>query len=197
MKRLFLSGLLVVLGGFSYAQAQLVPNLTSAELALHRLEKLVTLKKVDPEYQANFKHLVLTRLSPTKPNDPAYELVLLQSEGNDGLSDMVEIQQDKNGKALSHKAMVHTADPNLIAWPHKDPVTLSEIALHWIEDDYNPGDNSKDVITEYLSELIVTQETDQTGQIIAKFSLKNSQNTDVLILKFTTDGKFISYELKI
>lgn len=196
MKKNFLLSMLVFFGGALYAQAQ-VSNLTAAELALHRLEKLVTLNRVDPEYQSNFWHLGLTRLNPVKPTDPAFKVILSQNAGKDGLSDMVEIQQDKNGKALSHKAMVHTSDPSYISWPQKDPVTTSELVLHYFEDHYNPNDNSKIVFGENLSELVIAQELDQTGKLIAVVTLKNSLDTSLLVFRFSADGKYISHELKI
>lgn len=197
MIKLLISGFLLVFGGVNYAQAQAVLNATVAEIALHKIEKLVTLQKIAPEYQTNFKQINIEVLNPAKPTDPAYRTTLLQNPGSDKMSDMVVIMQDSTGKAVSNKAMVHTASPKLIAWPQKDPVTLAELALHYLEDDYNSNDNSKELFVENISELVITQETDSAGKMIAVLTMKNSLNAGILTFKYTADGKFISSEFKL
>lgn len=194
--KIIIASLVTLLGAINFAHAQSVPTATAAELALHRIEKLVTLNKIAPEYQSNFAQITVEVLVPTKPTDPAYRAVLSQNPGTDGLSDMVELLQDSNGKAVSNKAMVHTNSPKLVSWPQKDPVTLSELALHYLEDQYqSPNDNSKEVFIESLSSLSITQAS-QGGSLIGVISLKNSEDARVLIFKYTSDGKFISSELK-
>lgn len=197
MTKLLLSGFLLVFGAQSYAHAQAIPHATVAELALHRVEKLVTLNKIAPEYQTNFKQINIEVLNPAKPTDPVYKTTILQNPGSDKMSDMVIIMQDSTGKAVSNKAMVHTNSPKLIVWPQKDPVTLAELALHYLEDDYTSNDNSKELFVENISELVITQETDSAGKMIAILTMKNSFNAGILTFKYTADGKFISSEFKL
>jgi hypothetical protein len=84
-----ISVLAILLGGAwvaatGTAQADAVTNAKAAELSLHRVERLVILKKVDETYQSRFTGLEVTPIAHSADTDPAYEATLRQGAGADG-----------------------------------------------------------------------------------------------------------------
>lgn len=106
----------------------------AAELACHRLEKLVALGKADETFITKFSSLQITALQPVKPTDPAFKVTILQYPGVDGNVNQADIMLDANGKGIAQTVKFESEAVNAPEWSDKDALTLVEYALHYIAD---------------------------------------------------------------
>lgn len=166
-------------GGVSAAKA--------AELALHRVGKLVDLKKIDASFVSQFHAVQITTLPMGDESGAAYQASVYQAP-NAGQHAKVELLLDMAGKSLSHK-VVGTASAGSVQWPSKDPLTLGELAFHYVID--NGSNATVKPFNEALSEMNLTA---AGGHAVATF--KSSQSSKVLVVHLTLDGAIVNTEVK-
>ncbi len=106
----------------------------AAELACHRLEKLVSLGKADESFITKFSSLQVSKLQPAKPADPSFKVSIIQHAGADGSSKQIDIMLDANGKGIAQAVKNGPDALNAPEWSDKDALTLVEYALHYIAD---------------------------------------------------------------
>jgi len=188
-----LAGFLTVsFAGTAYAHE--IPTAKAAELALHRIERLAALKKIEDAFQSKLKNLSLEMLITQKPTDPLFKIVASQYPNSNGTQRKVELLLDEDGKALQHFVSRGGEAENAPSWSEKDPITLAEVALHLIVE------QSKDkpelaVFESALSELSITQETDADGIAVAVFTAKAAGSASLLKIRIKGDGSVESYEI--
>ncbi len=177
----------------NFAQAAPLALAKAAELGVHRVERLVTLKKIDETFVSKFQSIEIEALSPAKPTDPAFKVTVAQYTGPDGKQSRVEILMDAAGKALSNTVKAGTESTTAPRWPEKDPVTLTEAAMHVVlEGTSNP--KLKPFFTGFKS-LVLNQDRDSTGQTIARFKMKSKEVPNTLEVVLKTDGTVISSQI--
>lgn len=113
------------------AYAAQVTIAKAAELGCHRIERLVTLQKIDAAFLDKFYAFRIEKLTQSKPSDPAFRFRSYQAMASDGSSRQVEILMDAKGKGTSHQ-VIEGSEGNAPVWPKTDPVTLMEYALHYV-----------------------------------------------------------------
>lgn len=188
-----LAGFLTVsFAGTAYAHE--IPTAKAAELALHRIERLVVLKKIEDAFQSKLKNLSFEMLITQKPTDPLFKIVASQYPNSNGTQRKVELLLDEDGKALQHFVSRGGEAEGAPNWSEKDPVTLAEVALHLIVE------QSKDkpelaVFESALSELSITQETNADGTVVAVFTAKAAGSASLLKIRIKGDGSVESYEI--
>lgn len=106
----------------------------AAELACHRLEKLVSLGKAEESFITKFSSLQISKLQPSKPADPAFKVTISQHAGADGSSKQIDIMLDVNGKGIAQTVKAGPEASNAPVWSDKDALSLVEYALHHISD---------------------------------------------------------------
>lgn len=198
MKRFSLQSM-IVLAALSFAvkagaQAH-ITNVTAAELAMHRVEKLVQLKKIEADFETKVKGFILTNYNPGNTTDPYFKAALYQYPAQDGTSKAVEIYLDHMGKALSFNVVAGGAASGYPTWTGKDPVTLIETALHFIE---NNADSMKE-LAPYRDELrsfYIVPAKDANNKDVALIGVAIDSSTKVLKILVNLDGKFNSYVIE-
>lgn len=125
-------GLAITTSG-STVFASRIANGNAAELGAHRIEKLVLLKKVPTAFQNQLLGLEVKRINPGGPNKPSFEVVASQEVDQGKVANKISVILDENGKTLSHSLIAGTAPTSPTAWKGKDPLTLTELAVHHIE----------------------------------------------------------------
>lgn len=193
MKTLFLVTTLSVGMLAGTAQAAKLSLAKAAELGVHRVERLVTLKKIDETFLHKFQSAEIVSLTQNAPTDPAFKVTAAQVPGPDGTQSVVEIFLDEKGKALSNTVKMGTEATTAPRWPEKDPVTLTENALHVVLDGINDP-KLKPYYTGFKS-LVLTQDRDATGLTIARFRLQSKDVDKVLEILLKTDGTVISQQI--
>ena len=184
----------LILGFSSPLIAQAHPGEDSrahaAELALHRIERLVILKKVDEGFETKFSSLNLADAPAGSTPGAKYLAIARQVLGGDGTTSALNIYMDETGKSLSFDVQNGATSVNFPTWPDKDAVTLAESAMHYIEgaatqpeiDPYNDG----------FTSMKLTQGKNSSGAVVAIADVTSATTARVLRILIKTDGTFDS-----
>lgn len=176
------------------ASADAITNAKAAELSLHRVERLVILKKIEDTYQSRFTDLAVTPVAHQADTDPAFQSLLRQGAGADGTFKSLNIVMDATGKAIQHTAIAGSEPSNPVAWSGVDPVTLSENSLHYILDNYTTEPPLQPFYVG-LSTLAINPGTDASGAAVAVVEIHATANDPVLKITVKLDGTYESYQI--
>lgn len=184
--------LVLAMGLGGVAQAA-VSSAKVAELGMHRLERLVELRKIEDGFVDNFYALRLERLQAGSPGEAAFRFRGYQTQGTDGSSRQVAILIDESGKALSQEVIEGSvgASPD---WKQKDPVTLMEMALHHVIDGAGNADIAP--FAAALTEGSLSQVTLAPQGTVVRAVFKSSSSAKVLEVLLKLNGAFIRAEVK-
>lgn len=166
----------------------------AAELSLHRLERLVILKKVDLNFQDKFKYIKIRPLE-SNPEDIAFHSDLQQYPDSAGEKSTLSIFMNEDGKTLKHTVSAKGVAAQTPSWPDKDPVTLSENALHFVLEEGEKGTQSILPFYNALNYLEINQLKEADGSIKALVKMKSSRSSNVLEVKMNADGTFNSHQI--
>lgn len=171
-----------------------VSRARAAELALHRIENLVILKKIQPSHVARLRSLSLTTLTRTIEDDPAYLVIASQYPAADGSQSVVQIPMKVDGKTLKHVESLGSEPVQAPNWPSLDAVTLAENSLHCLQgeklDNQRPDLCSNPEISAYgtdFSSLVLSQEPSEGGPI-AVIDIRANAKNNVLRIRLQADG---------
>jgi len=184
MKKTLTSFALSTLFSFN-ALANDIPNLTAAELSLHRIEKLVTLKKIDETFQSKFKSLLV--VPTTQGGTHGFRVIAEQYPGTDGTKNVLELTLNNKGKPLANATTAGMEDPNAPKWPNKDAVVLSELVLHHLEKEVT-SNKTLEAFVKSIKSLVVEQEIRSDGTVAAILDLTNYIDSRTLTATILSDG---------
>lgn len=163
----------------------------ATELGVHRIERLVTLNRIDPTFVSNLQVMKAERVTQ---GGAIYKITALVEPDANGQSSTLEMLSDKTGKVLSHTAGTVYKPVNPIVWPIKDAATLFEDALHFVLEGWVQYPEVKNF---YLGLMTITLEAiNENGQLIAHFTVTSDDDARTLHIKLRTDGTVISHEIK-
>ncbi len=172
--------------------AENVSNAKAAELSLHRIDRLVAQNKIDEDYLLKLRALRLSVI-PEEPKDNPlsikFQIMAETYPAKDGTKKRLEIWMNAKGKVLDHKPLPGGEPDGAPTWPDKDPITLSENAMHRILDNVSvvpslvPFFNS-------LVEFTISPSADETGSLLAEVDVISSESQDILRIFLTPDGEF-------
>lgn len=184
--------LFVLMNATNAESTETVAITKAVELGVHRIERLVTLRKIDPMFINS-----LYAMKAERTNDPAMPFKVYgfaQPDANNQAS-TISMSSDPTGKVLSHNLSAIFQPANPAQWPEADSATLMEDALHFVLEGWVRNPEVKPYYLG-LKEITLTPRQDQNGKMIAEFSVSSEGETKVLWIKLKTDGTFISYEIK-
>lgn len=162
----------------------------AAELAAHRIDRLVALNKIDAGF---LKKLDMVEAMAVVNADPvAYRAVVSQTMPTTGTPLQVEILSDHDGKPLSFKLLTGGtagADPQ---WPDKDAGSLIENGMHYVLEN-----NTTPMVAPYFNGFTSLRLAKGTlgAQTVATLVLKSSTQAQKLNIYLKLDGTFISAEV--
>ena len=172
------------------------------ELALHRLEKLVNLKKIDASFQSKLKSLTLSALPKTNPKDPGFYAVIEQYPAEDGTKNQLELWfVDKDlPPRWEHKVTLGGVAQGAPSWPDRDAVTLAEMAFHYLLDEWE-GNPELAPYNKRVEEVTLLPGVNSAGEAVAQVDLKiskeNQEASEPALLRILVklNGEFDSYVL--
>ena len=132
----------------------------------------------------------------SNPEDIAFQADLQQYPDGEGERSTLSVFMNDEGKALKHTVATKGVAENSPSWPNKDPVTLSENALHFVLEEGEKGNQSILPFYNALNYLEINQLKDEDGSIRALVKIKSSQSGKVLIVKMNEDGTFNSHRFE-
>ncbi len=177
-----------ILFSTAYAHAA-VSNSTAAELACHRIERLILLKKANPGFQNLIQSVSVEALPPAGPGKPAFKTTTIQQADPGKRGPELEIILDEKGRALTANEFPGTAAQAPFKWPKLDPLTLLEKALHYIEDN-----SKKTEVTPFSAKLrsISIKPGSVNGTAVAKVEVTSFDSPQKLVLTVSADeGKVL------
>lgn len=156
-----------------------------AELGCHRLERLVTLGKINETFLTKLQSLQITKLEPAKPTDPSFKVVASQYAGSDGTANSVEMMMDANGKAIAQTLKPGADAQNSPVWGDKDAATLVENSLHYIAEANNP--EAVPFFTG-LTSLKLKQVKNAQGEKMARVEMLSKDSAKTFEINLKEDG---------
>lgn len=177
--------------GSAQAQTQDIASGKIAELTCHRVERLVTLKKIDETFLTGLHTIEVEPI----PASAGFRAVASQYPGADRTMKQVEIVFDAQGKPLTHAVMPGSAAQGNPQWPDKDSVTLTENALHHLLDNWSTNPALKPFFTGFKN-LALTQVKSAQGENLARIEIHSVETNSVLEILVKLDGTFLAANIK-
>ncbi len=164
----------------------------AVELGVHRIERLVTLKKIDAVFAAG---LYAMRAERTTDPDQPYKIFGYVLPDANNRSSTISMVSDVNGKVVSYSVSEIFRPAALVSWPIKDAATLIEDGLHFVLEGWVDHPEVKAFYLG-LSSITLHSATDSQGNRIALLQVTSDDDSRVLSIKLQLDGSFISHEIK-
>lgn len=165
----------------------------AAELSCHRIDRLVTLGKIDEEFLTKLERVEVTTPDAGAPAGAVFMTIASQTSPGSGDPFQLKLYQDGQGKTLKHEVLAGGAAGSDPQWPDKDPVSLSENALHYVLEN---GEINADIepFLKAFTNLTLTKET-QNGAPVAQGIITSSATAKKLKILLDMAGEFISSEI--
>lgn len=191
MKALMISlGLGLILLNQAMA-AESVSAAKAAELTCHRIERLVTLKKIPDTFLNRTYSIQLQAIPAAKPTDPAFRTVSSQVPAANGQAQQIEVILSGEGKALEFRVIAGPDSAAAPVWPDKDPVTLTENSLHYVLDNA-AKDATLVPFHNAFTSIVLSQVRDSAGAVMSLAQIRSSEVRSVLEVYLKADGTFAS-----
>lgn len=192
-KFLTLTGSLLLAGSLAIAAptSSTVTTAKAAELALHRVGRLVSLKKIDANFVNKFESVEVVGVQNQDP--VRFKAVVSQNQPATGKPLQIELTFDEKGKALGFQPIPGgVAGPNT-SWTGKDPVTLGEGAFHAYLEHLEHYPELAPFNTGFTNLTII--QGDLNGELVVRALIKSSETKDKLAIFQKLNGDFISREI--
>jgi hypothetical protein len=190
-----LVAIMILVSNFTFASeppAGTVAIAKATELAVHRIERLVILKKIDAIFQTG---LIGLRAEPSSENGATYKVVGYVASGADGKSLSITLWQDNQGKTLAYNVTPGPLPTNVFTWPEKDSSTLLEEGLHFVLEGWAQHPEVRAFYTG-LQSIALTPAKDAAGNLMAQFKVTSTDDGRTLTINLKPDGTYLSYDLR-
>jgi len=195
MKNVFVFGSVLVTVGLATFSANAAVTASKAmELSLHRVERLVILKKIEDSFETKLKSIKLEKLAHSAPDEPSFKSTLFQYPNSDLTQKNIEITMNEDGKVLGFVVSAGSDAEGATDWPDKDSATLLENSLHEV---YENGPTVPEIapFDNDLTQIEISQVKNTAGEDVALIEMKASSTVDKLHLLIKTNGDFDSYKV--
>lgn len=188
---LVISGFLMMSFGIT-AQAVVatVSNAKVIELSAHRIDRLVSLSKIDASFLAKLAKMEVTVVQNQAP--VAFKVMVSQTAPAQGKPMQVEISFDSAGKPLAFQVIAGGVAGPDAGWTGKDAGSLAENALHYVLENSNTA--KVPLFDKSGTSLTLSKQT-LNGQTVARGQVLSSATTEKLNIYLKLDGTFISAEV--
>lgn len=186
----FAGSALIALSVMADASATAVSKAKAIELAAHRVDRLVTLKKIDATFTTKMEKLEVSVVENQAPVH--YKVRVSQTKPVKGNPLQVDLSFDINGKPLAFQLIAGGVAGADMGWSGKSAGELVESALHYVLENATAGKVSlfdKDATSLTLSKASLKEKT------VAQAELLASSTTEKLNIKVSLDGTFVSAEV--
>ena len=163
-----------------------------AELAGHRIGRLVDTGVVEDNYVARFQKLEITALTQNSPTDPAFKVVASQVPPTQGDAHSVVILMTDAGRTLSSNEVRGQDSANAPTWQGTDPLSLTEAALHVVDDS---TDASVRPFKTGASTITISQTRNASGATIAQVRLASINSAQVLEMDVSFESEVLGFRL--
>lgn len=192
-KLLKLSIALVLQLSFQQVFGQSLTPLKIAELASHRIERLVLLKKIDANFENQFQQMYVDVLNDSA--EANYKITIYQNAPEMGVAPLsIDLFADVSGKIVKYLVNEGGAPGPIVNWTGKGPVTLVENALHYVLDESSSDATLRPYDMDFSS-LAIHQKL-INGETVAEVTLHSKSVAEVLVLTLNLNGKIKGKEIR-
>lgn len=194
--KLMISALLMTVLSVSALAHEEIPGVIAiskaTELAVHRIERLVTLRRIDPSFRNN---LVSLRAERSTENGATYKVNAAIEANANGQQSVVTLWQDNEGKTLTHSVASVPLPASPFVWPEKDAASLMEEGLHFVLEGWT---QHPEVRAFYLGlqTILLSPVRDSQGNLVAQFRVTSDDDARTLTINLKPDGTFLSHEIR-
>ena len=192
MKNIFLiaSTILLTASAYAHSDGPGVTNAKAIELSAHRIDRLVTLGKIDASFLKNLEKMEVSVVQNQAP--VYYKVRVSQTKPAQGAAMQLDISYDEDGKPLAFQVIAGGVAGPDAGWTDKDAGSLAENALHYILE--NNTDAKIALFDKGTSSFTLTKGT-LNGETVARGQALSTLTTDKLNIYVKLDGTFISAEV--
>ncbi len=161
------------------------------ELAAHRIGRMVDTLAIEENYVSRIHKFQLTTLTKVAPTDPAFRVVTSQVPPATGIAHSVELLMSDTGKTLSDKETRGQDSANAPIWQPTDPLTLTEIVLHFVTD-------SKEVSIQPFktgAETVTIEQVELGGNKIGRVTISAINSTTLLEVDIDLTNAVLGFRL--
>lgn len=175
---------------FAQEAAPSIVKAKAVELTAHRVDRLVSLNKIDSSFLTKTAKM---EVSVVQNQAPAYYKVrVYQTQPASGEAMQMDVVYDGNGKPLSYTVLPGGNPGPDEGWTGVDAVTLLENGLHYVLEN---GEKDANVRPFYTALTTITLTKGQlNGKTIARTQMKSSESALTLNVYVNLDGTFVSAE---
>lgn len=175
---------------FAQEAAPGIVKAKAAELTAHRVDRLVSLSKIDGSFLTKTAQM---EVSVVQNQAPAYYKVRVsQTQPAVGEALQMDVVYDGNGKPLSYNVLPGGNPGPDEGWTGVDAVTLMENGLHYVLENGEKDIKVKPFYTALTTITLAKGQLD--GKTIARAQMKSSESPLTLNVYVNLDGTFISAE---
>lgn len=169
-------------------------NAKIAEIAAHRIGRLVDTRKIEESYVKNIGSIEVTNLPhSSKPTDPAFNVLVAQPSNDEGKSKEVVMSFDSAGKFISNKVL-STQGSRTVSWPALDPLELIELSLHYVTEATNTTVDFTS-FNKNMKKLSIKQKVAQDGSVQAVIVLSANNIAKQLEITMSAGGDVLGYAI--
>lgn len=175
---------------FAQEAAPGIVKAKAVELTAHRVDRLVSLNKIDGSFLTKAAKM---EVSVVQNQAPAYYKVrVTQTQPSSGEAMQMDVVYDGNGKPLSYTVLPGgNAGPDE-GWTVVDAITLMENGLHYVLEN---GEKDANVRPFHTALTTITLSKGQlNGKPVARTQMKSSESALSLNVYVNLDGTFVSAE---
>lgn len=175
---------------FAQEAAPGIVKAKAAELTAHRVDRLVSLSKIDSSFLTKTAKM---EVSVVQNQAPAYYKVRVsQTQPASGEPMQMDVVYDGNGKPLSYNVLPGGSPGPDEVWTGVDAVTLLENGLHYVLEN---GEKDANVKPFYTALTTITLAKGQlNGKTVARTQMKSSESALILNVYVNLDGSFVTAE---
>ena len=181
----FLS-LFTTLGFAQHTHTGAVTNAKAAEIASHRIGRLVDTGKISESFLLNMQQFDVLAIDHDEANEPAFQINVKQNAGTDGKQSDLKIILDMKGKFLSHTVVSESVAAQ-VEWPDSPVAELVEEVLHYVTEQDPAGIDIKP-FNQKLTSLRVSKKTKSDGTVQAVMTIESSAASKKLEITMSSKG---------
>lgn len=175
---------------FAQEAAPGIVKAKAVELTAHRVDRLVSLNKIDSSFLAKSAKMEVTIVQNQAP--AYYKVRVTQTQPASGEAMQMDVVYDGNGKPLSYAVLPGGSAGPDEGWSGVDAITLMENGLHYVLEN---GEKDANVKPFYTALTTITLAKGQlSGKTVARTQMKSSESALTLNVYVNLDGTFISAE---
>lgn len=168
-----------------------VTRAKAAELAGHRIGRMVDTNAIEDNYVSRFHKLEITALTSNGPTDPAFRVVASQVPPATGSAHSVELLMSDSGRTLDDNETRGQDSANVPNWQSTDPLSLTEGVLHFVTDSREASVQPFKTGTA----TVTIEQVQANGNTIGRVTISSVNSAKLLEVDIALDNEVLGFRL--